>query len=93
MNTRVAFYARVSSEQQSQAGTIESQIGALKARITEDKHIVLKEFEFIDDGYSGSTLSRPELERLEMQHTIIYWINYMYTLQIVWRASMLINIF
>jgi DNA invertase Pin-like site-specific DNA recombinase len=30
MNKRVAFYARVSSEQQAQAGTIESQISALR---------------------------------------------------------------
>lgn len=64
MTMRVAFYARVSSEQQTQAGTIDSQIIALQERIKLDGHSLLKEFQFIDDGYSGSTLSRPELERL-----------------------------
>jgi site-specific DNA recombinase len=64
MNKRVAFYARVSSEQQAQAGTIESQISALEERIKTDGHSLLKEYKFIDDGYSGSTLLRPGLERL-----------------------------
>lgn len=64
MTLRVAFYARVSSEQQVQTGTIESQIMALQERIKADGHHLLKEDQFIDDGYSGSTLARPELERL-----------------------------
>jgi site-specific DNA recombinase len=64
MTMYVAFYARVSSEQQTQAGTIDSQIVALQERIKLDGHRLVKEFQFIDDGYSGSTLLRPELERL-----------------------------
>jgi len=60
----VAFYARVSSENQAQAGTIESQIAGLRERIKFDGYTVLKENEFIDDGYSGSVLTRPALERL-----------------------------
>ena len=64
MTMNVAFYARVSSEQQAQAGTIDSQIAGLRERIKIDGYTVLKENEFIDDGYSGSVLTRPALERL-----------------------------
>jgi site-specific DNA recombinase len=60
----VAFYARVSSEQQAQAGTIDSQVAGLRERIKNDGYTILKENEFIDDGYSGSVLTRPALERL-----------------------------
>lgn len=59
-----AIYARVSSEQQAEAGTISSQIEALKQRVTEDGWTLEPEFCFIDDGYSGATLIRPALERL-----------------------------
>jgi site-specific DNA recombinase len=60
----VAFYARVSTEQQTQANTIMSQITLLKEEITNEKHNLLKEHEFIDEGFSGSTLMRPALERM-----------------------------
>jgi site-specific DNA recombinase len=61
---RVAFYARVSSEQQAEAGTIDSQIAALRERIVQDGYPLEEELTFIDDGYSGTTLIRPALERL-----------------------------
>ncbi len=64
MSIIVALYARVSSEQQAQAGTIESQVLALQERIKKDGHSLLKGNEFIDDGFSGSTLLRPGLEKL-----------------------------
>jgi DNA invertase Pin-like site-specific DNA recombinase len=65
MKTReVAFYARVSSEQQTTAQTIRSQVAALRQRILEDGLALLPEHEFIDEGYSGATLLRPALERL-----------------------------
>ncbi len=59
-----AIYARVSSEQQAEAGTINSQIEALKQRVAEDGLILEPGFCFMDDGYSGATLIRPALERL-----------------------------
>lgn len=64
MSTQVALYARVSSEQQSDAGTVQSQVAALLDRIQEEKLSITEELKFIDDGYSGSTLVRPALERL-----------------------------
>ena len=61
---RAAFYARVSSEQQAQESTIESQVAVLQERIRSDGLSIDDELRFIDDGYSGSTLMRPALERL-----------------------------
>jgi site-specific DNA recombinase len=60
----VALYARVSSEQQAQAQTIDSQLAALRERIASDGGLLSPEHEFVDAGYSGSTLIRPALERL-----------------------------
>ena len=61
---RVAVYARVSSEQQTDAGTITSQVEALKQRVREDGFHLEEELCFLDEGYSGATLVRPALERL-----------------------------
>ena len=61
---RSAIYARVSSEQQAQAGTIESQIEALRKRVVDDGLDLESELEFVDAGYSGATLVRPALEKL-----------------------------
>lgn len=61
---RVGLYARVSSEQQVVEGTIDSQLAILQERIAEDGHALSQELSFIDEGYSGSTLIRPALERL-----------------------------
>jgi len=61
---RVALYARVSSDQQAKAATIESQLSALDDRIAQDNHVLDDELRFVDDGYTGSTLLRPALEQL-----------------------------
>jgi site-specific DNA recombinase len=61
---QVAIYARVSSEQQATANTIESQLAALQQRVRADKFSLRSEFQFVDEGYSGATLVRPALERL-----------------------------
>ena len=65
--TSTALYARVSSEKQAQENTIASQISALKTRIIDDGFSLLEEHQFIDNGYSGSNLVRPALERLRDQ--------------------------
>ncbi len=61
---QVAFYARVSSDQQSEAKTIESQVADLRTRIASTGATLCAELEFIDNGCSGATLIRPALERL-----------------------------
>jgi site-specific DNA recombinase len=66
MNTDllVAIYARVSSEQQSEAKTVESQVADLRAKVAAMGETLGAEQEFVDNGYSGATLIRPALERL-----------------------------
>src|SRR5207302_641562 len=61
---QAALYARVSTDQQTQTDTIESQVAALRARAAADGLGVPAEREFRDAGYSGATLLRPALERL-----------------------------
>ena len=61
---RAALYARVSSDKQADEGTIASQVAALKQRCHDENLLVEEELSFIDDGYSGTTLVRPALERL-----------------------------
>jgi len=62
--TQAALYARVSSEHQATAGTIASQVAALRERITADGLTLDAALTFIDDGFSGATFVRPALERL-----------------------------
>jgi len=61
---RVGIYARVSSERQAETGTISSQVAALRERVAQDGLTLAEALCFIDDGYSGTTLVRPALERL-----------------------------
>ncbi len=63
-NIPVAIYARVSSDQQTEAHTIASQLAALRARVAADGFTLPPELQLIDEGYSGATLVRPGLERL-----------------------------
>jgi site-specific DNA recombinase len=60
----VGLYARVSSEQQAQQATVESQVAALKEQAAKEGYIVLPGDIYVDNGYSGASLLRPALERL-----------------------------
>jgi site-specific DNA recombinase len=64
MRIQAALYARVSSEQQATTQTIASQLAALRQRMQADGCLPQAEWEFIDEGVSGTTLLRPALERL-----------------------------
>jgi site-specific DNA recombinase len=64
---RAAVYARVSSDGQVKGNTIASQLEALEQRLRGDGLELEPELRFLDDGYSGSTLIRPALERLRDQ--------------------------
>ena len=61
---QVAIYARVSSDQQAERHTIDSQLAELKARALQDGYQVREDMLFIDNGHSGASLIRPALERL-----------------------------
>ena len=62
--TRIALYARVSSEQQTRGNTVASQLAALREQVSAAGLTVEPDDEFVDEGYSGTTLLRPALERL-----------------------------
>jgi DNA invertase Pin-like site-specific DNA recombinase len=64
---RVAIYARVSGEQQAREDTIDSQLEAVTQRIASGALVCDPELRFVDDGYSGTVLARPGLERLRDQ--------------------------
>jgi site-specific DNA recombinase len=60
----VAIYARVSSEGQAREKTIASQVASLRERVAADGFLLEPDDCYIDEGYSGSILVRPDLERL-----------------------------
>ena len=59
-----AIYARVSSDQQAERHTVDSQLRDLRARASGDGQRVRDDMLFIDNGHSGASLVRPALERL-----------------------------
>ena len=61
---RAALYARVSTDQQAEQHTIDSQVSDLLARAAADGHDITEALRFLDDGVSGACLVRPGLERL-----------------------------
>src|ERR687886_1679418 len=62
---RVACYARVSTDRQQQAQTIEQQVSLLRAYVGSHPDWVLREEHiFRDDGYTGARLQRPGLDAL-----------------------------
>lgn len=79
MTSQVALYARVSSEKQADSNTIASQIAVLRERIQSDGETLAAEMQFIDDGFSGTTLIRPGLERLH-DHVASGLVDKMYVL-------------
>jgi len=64
MMRMAAIYARVSSEQQREENTIASQTASLVEFAKSHGLEVPQEWVFEDEGYSGSTLERPGLERV-----------------------------
>src|SRR3954451_9541430 len=61
---RVALYARVSTQRQAQAQTVEQQIERLSDHARQQGWDVPLDQVFRDDGYSGASLRRPGLDRL-----------------------------
>jgi site-specific DNA recombinase len=61
-NLRVAFYCRVSTEEQREGQTIESQIKELERFAGDRNWTTISVYK--DEGWSGSMLARPELDRL-----------------------------
>ncbi|HWI59075.1 MAG TPA: recombinase family protein [Bacillota bacterium] len=64
MKRMTAIYARVSSDHQKEEGTIASQRAALLEYAQAHELSVPAQWVFEDEGYSGTVLARPALERL-----------------------------
>jgi len=64
MIQRAAVYARVSTPQQEEEATIESQVAALEAYAQQQGYELAPEHYFIDQAISGAQLARPALDRL-----------------------------
>jgi site-specific DNA recombinase len=60
----VALYARVSTDRQADAKTIEQQMEALRTYAAQQGWPVAPDHEYRDEGYSGARLDRPALDRL-----------------------------
>ena len=58
----VAIYARVSTSKQEEDGTVENQITRLKEYAKSKGHVIVREY--VDNGWSGERIDRPELDRL-----------------------------
>jgi site-specific DNA recombinase len=61
---RIAVYVRVSTSHQTQTQTIEQQLERLRTHSAAQGWQLADENIFRDDGFSGSTLNRPGLDRL-----------------------------
>ena len=64
MNQFAAVYARVSTLQQEQEATIDSQEAELEKYVREKGYRLSKEYYFLEQAVSGAVLARPALDRL-----------------------------
>jgi len=60
---RIAIYCRVSTEEQREGKNIDSQINELKEHARKQKGWEIVK-EYTDEGWSGSLITRPDLDRL-----------------------------
>jgi len=63
----ISIYARVSTAEQRDGRTIQSQLEELKRVALAQKHVVVRSY--TDDGFSGALLNRPGLDRLRDEAT------------------------
>ncbi|MBC8445964.1 MAG: recombinase family protein [Chloroflexi bacterium] len=64
MTRPAALYARVSTPQQEQEATIDSQVAALEMYARQHGYQLSRELTFLDQGISGAQLNRPAMNRL-----------------------------
>src|SRR6185437_10321925 len=61
---RAALYARVSTANQEEEQNIQAQLSEIKKRIKEDGNLLLPECIYQDDGWTGTILERPDLDKM-----------------------------
>ena len=64
MHKLAALYARVSTQQQEQEATIDSQVAAIENYAQAQGYQISKELYFLDQAVSGAQFDRPALNRL-----------------------------
>lgn len=74
---RAAVYMRVSTAGQEKEETHESQWAELEVRIKDDGALLSPEHKYLDNGWSGAILERPDLDRMRIaardnQFDVIY---------------------
>src|SRR3989338_535017 len=67
----IATYYRVSTSNQEENQTIQTQISAVKEFAVKNGYSIVKEYK--DDGWSGDTLIRPELDQLRIDARQKMW--------------------
>ncbi len=70
-NKLIAIYGRVSSTNQENEGTIETQIAAVKEYANAKGYIIVREY--LDNGWSGDSIVRPELDKLRVDAKKKVW--------------------
>ncbi|MFA6135759.1 MAG: recombinase family protein [Candidatus Paceibacterota bacterium] len=71
MNKLIAVYARVSTAKQEEEGTIETQLSAVRDFADKSSFSIVKEY--IDNGWSGDILARPQLDQLRQDAKNKIW--------------------
>lgn len=67
----IAIYARVSTARQEEEKTIETQLGVLREFAASKGYNIVKEY--IDNGWSGDLLARPQLDQLRQDAKTKIW--------------------
>ncbi len=60
----IAIYGRVSTSNQENEGTIETQLGAVKDFAKQNQYTIVQEY--LDNGWSGDNIVRPALDQLRI---------------------------
>lgn len=63
---RAAIYTRVSTGRQEEEQTIDAQRTEVEARIKADENLFLPDCYYEDDGWTGTLLARPALDKLRL---------------------------
>jgi site-specific DNA recombinase len=63
-NKLIAVYGRVSTSNQENEGTIETQLSSVREHAKKNGYIIVKEY--LDEGWSGDNLVRPGLDQLRI---------------------------
>lgn len=67
----IAVYGRVSTSNQENEGTIETQLLAVREFARKNNHVIVQEY--LDDGWSGDSIVRPALDQLRIDAKKKIW--------------------